>query len=165
MADGTSSSLTVAAPRGTVLGVIADFAHYPDWATGIRSAEVVEDGEGGLARRVRFNLDAGLIKDSYVLAYEWDGEAGVRWQLAEPGSVLTQMSGAYVLEGEASGTRVKYELAVATRGLPMPGMLKRRAEKMIIDAALRGLKERAEAAAAQGGAGGQGRTPGHPAGR
>jgi carbon monoxide dehydrogenase subunit G len=164
MADGTSSSLTVAAPRGTVLGVIADFARYPDWATGIRSAEVVEDGADGLAHRVRFSLDAGPIKDSYVLAYEWDGEAGVRWQLAEPGSVVTQMSGAYVLEDEATGTRVKYELAVATR-LPLPGMLKRRAEKMIIDAALRGLKERAEAAAAQGGTDGQGRAPGHPTGR
>ncbi len=155
MADGTSSSLTVAAPRGTVLGVIADFSHYPDWATGIRSAEVVQDGADGRARQVRFSLDAGPIKDSYVLAYEWDGEAGVRWQLAEPGSVVTQMSGAYVLDDEATGTRVKYELTVATR-LPMPGLLRRRAEKMIIDAALRGLKERAEAAAAaQGGAGGQ----------
>jgi Polyketide cyclase / dehydrase and lipid transport len=165
MADGTSSSLTVAAPLGTVLSVIADFANYPDWATGIRSADVVEDGDDGLARQVRFSLDAGPIKDSYVLAYEWDGDAGVRWRLAEPGSVVTQMSGAYLFGKEANGTRVKYELAVATR-LPMPGMLKRRAEKMIIDAALRGLKERAEAeAAAQGGAGGQGRTPGHPSGR
>lgn len=164
MADGTSSSLTVNAPRGTVLSVIADFAHYPDWASGIRSAEVVESDDG-LARKVRFSLDAGPIKDSYVLAYEWDGDAGVRWQLAEPGSVVTQMSGAYLFGNDANGTRVKYELAVATR-LPMPGMLKRRAEKMIIDAALRGLKERAEAAAAdQGGAGGQGRIQGHPSGR
>jgi hypothetical protein len=164
MADRTSSSLTVAAPRSTVLGVVADFARYPDWATGIRSAEVLEDGPGGFARRVRFSIDAGPIRDSYVLAYEWDGEAGVRWQLAEPGSVVTQMSGAYVFGDEETGTRVKYELAVATR-VPMLGMLKRRAEKMIIDAALRGLKERAEAEAAQGGADGQGRTPGQPTGR
>jgi carbon monoxide dehydrogenase subunit G len=152
MADSTSSSLTVAATRATVLGVVADFARYPDWATGIRSAEVVEAGPDGRARRVRFSLDAGPIRDSYVLAYDWEGDAAVRWQLAEAGSAVTQMSGAYLFADEGTGTRVKYELAVATR-LPLPGMLKRRAEKMIIDAALKGLKKRAEAAAADGGAG------------
>ena len=41
------------------------------------------------------------------------------------------------------GTRVSYELAVGTR-LPMIGMLKRRAEKTIIETALKGLKARAE---------------------
>jgi hypothetical protein len=44
---------------------------------------------------------------------------------------------------------VTYELAVAVR-VPMPGMLKRRAEKIIIDTALKGLKTRAEGMAAVG---------------
>ena len=70
MADRTSSTIVVAAPRGAVMEVIADFAAYPDWATGVRSAEVVETGPDGRPQRVRFVLDAGLIKDSYVLAYE-----------------------------------------------------------------------------------------------
>ena len=63
---------------------------------------------------MRFSLDAGLIiKDSYVLGYAWDGQAEVRWTLAEPGSVITEMSGAYLLEPDpAGGTRVSYELAV-----------------------------------------------------
>ncbi len=143
MADRTSSSITVAAPRKTVLNVIADFSRYPDWATGVRSAEVVEPGPGGLPHRVRFSLDAGLIKDSYVLAYEWEDDSAVRWQLAEPGSVVTEMSGAYRLSDGMAGTIVRYELAVATR-VPMIGMLKRRAEKTIVDAALKGLKSRAE---------------------
>src|SRR4029077_942297 len=102
----------MAAPRGAVMGVIADFAAYPDWATGVRSAEVVEDGPGGRPLRVRFALDAGLIKDSYVLAYEWDGDAGVRWELAQAGTMVTEMSGAYVLADAGQGTRVSYELAV-----------------------------------------------------
>lgn len=144
MADRTSSSVVAAASRGAVMGVIADFAAYPDWATGVRSAEVLEDGPAGRPRRVRFALDAGLIKDSYVLAYEWDGDAGVRWELAEAGTMVTEMSGAYALADAGQGTRVSYELAVGTRGIPMPGMLKRRAEKTIIDTALKGLKKRAE---------------------
>jgi hypothetical protein len=153
MADRTSSSITTTAARGTVMGVIADFAAYPQWATGVRTAEVVEQGAGSRPRRVRFALDAGPIKDSYVLAYEWDGDTSVRWELAEPGMMVTAMSGAYILADDGPGTKVSYELAVGTR-MPL-GLLKRRAEKTIIDTALKGLKARAERLQPQGG--GEGR--------
>ena len=46
-----------------------------------------------------------MIKDSYVLGYDWDGDAAVRWQLAEPGSMVTEMSGAYLLAEDGAGTR------------------------------------------------------------
>jgi Polyketide cyclase / dehydrase and lipid transport len=143
MADKTSSSIAISAARKTIMSVIADFGSYPEWATGVKSAAVLETGPDGRARRVRFGLDAGVIRDSYVLAYEWDGDGAVRWQLAEPGSMVTEMSGAYELSDEGSGTRVNYELTVGTR-VPMIGMLKRRAEKTIITTALKGLKSRAE---------------------
>ena len=143
MADRTSSSITVAADRATVMRVIAEFGAYPDWATGVRSAEVLEEGADSRPSRVRFALDAGLIKDSYVLAYEWDGDSAVRWTLAEPGTMVTEMSGAYLLADDGPGTKVSYELAVGIR-VPMLGMLKRRAEKTIIETALKGLKSRAE---------------------
>jgi hypothetical protein len=143
MADKTSSSTSVSASRATVMDVIADFGAYPDWATGVRSAEVLETGPDGRPRRVRFGLDAGMIRDSYVLAYEWDGDSAVRWQLHEPGSMVTEMSGAYVLTNDGPGTKVSYELAVGTR-VPMIGPLKRRAEKTIITTALKGLKSRVE---------------------
>jgi hypothetical protein len=143
MADRTSSSIIVAASRPTVMGVIADFGCYPEWATGVRSADVLEEGPGGRPKRVRFALDAGVIRDSYVLAYDWDGDGAVRWRLAEAGSVVTEMSGAYRLAQDGVGTSVSYELSVGTR-VPMIGMLKRRAEKKIIETALKGLKSRAE---------------------
>ena len=149
MADRTSSSITVAARPPTVMGVIADFGAYPEWATGVRSADVLEEGPGGRPKRVRFGLDAGVIRDSYVLAYDWDGDGAVRWRLAEAGSVVTEMSGAYLLAEDGTGTSVSYELSVGTR-VPMIGMLKRRAEKTIIDTALRGLKKRAESVGDQG---------------
>jgi hypothetical protein len=142
--------MRTSAARGTVMEVIADFAAYPDWATGVRSAEVVATGADSRPQRVRFVLDAGLIKDSYVLAYEWDGDAAVRWELAEPGSMVTEMSGAYLLADDGSGTQVSYELAVGTR-VPMLGMIRRRAEKTIIETALKGLRTRAEALQPQGG--------------
>jgi hypothetical protein len=148
MADRTSSSITVAAQRPTVMRVIADFGSYPEWASGIRSAEVLAAGSDGRPERVRFSLDAGVIKDNYVLSYNWDGDAAVRWQLAEPGSVVTEMSGEYLLAENGQGTAVRYELAVGTR-VPL-GLLKRRAERTIIETALKGLKSRAESVQAAG---------------
>jgi Polyketide cyclase / dehydrase and lipid transport len=144
MTDRTSSGIAVAAPRGAVMSVIADFAAYPQWAGGVRSAEVIEPGADGRARVVRFVLDAGLIKDSYMLAYEWDADTAVRWELSQGGSMISQLSGAYLLAGDGPDTKVTYELAVGLK-VPMIGMLKRRAEKTIIDTALKGLKSRSEA--------------------
>jgi len=149
MADRTTASITVAAPRADVMGVIADFAAYPEWASAVRSTEVMGRDGGGRASQVRFVLDAGVIKDSYVLSYDWDGDAGVRWDLAGPGSVITALSGGYLLADADVGTKVTYDLAVDVR-IPMPGMLKRRAEKTIIETALKGLRDRAEAGRGDG---------------
>jgi carbon monoxide dehydrogenase subunit G len=142
MADKTTSSIVIRVPRKDVMAVIADFEAYPEWATGIRNAEVLSPA-AERATTVRFTLDAGVIKDSYVLGYDWDGDARVRWHLAEAGSVISEMTGGYELAEHGDDTEVTYDLAVGIR-VPMPGMLKRRAEKTIIDTALKGLKSRAE---------------------
>ena len=60
--------------------------------------------------------------------------------------MISEMSGGTrsPTDGQAGGaTRSRYELAVGLE-VPMIGMLKRRAEKTIIDTALKGLKSRAE---------------------
>jgi hypothetical protein len=143
MASSTASTIDVAASKTDVMAVIADFADYPQWAAALRSAEVLETGPDGRARAVRFMLDAGPVRDSYVLTYTWDGDTRVSWQLAEPGSVIAEMTGGYLLSDHEAGAEVRYELTVDVR-IPLPGMLKRKAEKMIIDTALKGLKARAE---------------------
>ena len=150
MAAVTTSTIMIAAPRSVVMAVIADFAAYPGWA-GVQSAEVLgEPDADGRGRVVRFELDAGIIKDRFVLGYQWDGDEQVRWELAEHGSVISAMSGAYILADRGDGTEVSFELTVGIR-IPVIGMLRRRVEKTIIDTALRGLKSRAEAA--RGGSG------------
>jgi Polyketide cyclase / dehydrase and lipid transport len=159
MATGTRSHIMIDAPRADVMAVIADFAAYPHWASAVRAAETLGQDAGGRASQVRFTLDAGVVKDTYVLGYDWDGDAGVRWQLAEAGSVISGMSGGYALAERAGTTEATYDLAVDLR-IPMPGPLKRRAEKTIIDTALKGLKNRAERLSGQhlpGGTGGDGR--------
>jgi carbon monoxide dehydrogenase subunit G len=152
MADKTSSTMTIEAPRSVVMKVIADFGAYPQWATGVRSAEVLDAGQDGRAERVRFSIDAGVIKDSYTLGYAWQGDEQVRWNLVERGTAVSEMSGAYRLDESGTATKVTYELAVGL-AIPMIGLLKRRAEKTIIDTALKGLRSRVQQAIGEGGGG------------
>ncbi len=142
MAEQTTSSIIVDAPAAQVMAVIADFPAYPEWAQGMKEAEVVEEGADGRAEQVHFELEAAPIKDSYTLAYDWQGDSAVRWHLVD-GRMLKAMEGAYELRPSGSGTEVTYRLAVEL-SIPMIGMLRRKAEKVIIDTALKGLKKRVE---------------------
>jgi len=144
MADRTSSTITIDAAAPEIMAVIADFAAYPGWAEGITAAEVLTTAEDGRAEQVRITLEAGPIKDTYVLAYDWAADDAVHWNLAEAGTMLTGMTGAYRLSPVDGSTEVTYELAVDVR-IPLIGMVKRKAEKRIIETALKGLKRRVEA--------------------
>ena len=142
MAEQTTSSIVVDAPAADVMAVIADFPAYPEWAQGMKSADVLETGADGRGDKVHFVLEASPIKDAYTLSYVWDGDKSVTWTLVE-GKMLKAMEGAYVLRPNGSGTEVTYRLAVDL-SIPMIGLLKRKAEKVIIDTALKGLKKRVE---------------------
>ena len=143
MADQTTSSIVVDATPAEVMAVIADFPAYPEWVQGMKRAEVVEPGANGRADKVHFDLEATPIKDSYTLAYDWEGDDAVHWHLVE-GKVLKTMEGTYELRPTGAGTEVTYRLAVELN-IPMIGLLRRKAEKIIIDTALKGLKKRVEA--------------------
>ena len=142
MAEQTTSSIVIDAPAAEVMAVIADFPAYPEWAQGMKQAEVVEEGADGRADKVHFELEATPIKDSYTLSYDWKGDSSVTWELVE-GRMLKAMEGAYLLRPSGAGTEVTYRLAVDI-SIPMIGMLRRKAEKVIIDTALKGLKKRVE---------------------
>jgi ribosome-associated toxin RatA of RatAB toxin-antitoxin module len=144
MAEQTSSTIVIAAPPASVMDVIADFPAYPAWAQGVRTAEVTEQRPDGRAKDVYFEIDASPIKDAYTLTYDWHGDDSVDWRLAGSGKMLKRLDGSYTLRDQGSSTEVTYKLAVEL-GIPMIGMLKRKAEKVIIDTALKGLQKRVEA--------------------
>jgi hypothetical protein len=60
--------------------------------------------------------------------------------------MVTAMDGMYQLTPNGDSTSVLYRLAVDVK-IPMLGMIKRKAEKAIVDTALKGLKERVESGA------------------
>ncbi|MFG2904612.1 SRPBCC family protein [Kitasatospora sp. NPDC048286] len=143
MAEHTRSSITIDATPATVMAVIADFAAYPAWTGEVKEIEVLKTGEDGRAAEVRLLLDAGAIRDEHVLAYTWDGDREVSWTLVRS-QMLRSLDGSYTLAPLAGGrTEVTYQLAVDVK-IPMLGMIKRKAEKVIIDRALAGLKKRVE---------------------
>ncbi|MEZ7004263.1 SRPBCC family protein [Streptomyces sp. AD55] len=142
MAEHTSSSITIEAAPADVMEVIADFARYPDWTGEVKEAEVLATGADGRAEQVRLVMDAGAIKDDQTLGYTWTGPYEVSWTLVKS-QMLRSLDGSYRLQPSGKGTEVTYRLTVDVK-IPMLGMIKRKAEKVIIDRALAGLKKRVE---------------------
>jgi uncharacterized membrane protein len=143
MADQSTQSIVIDAPAAAVMAVIADFPAYPTWVAAAERVEVLESGPDGRACRVHFVLDAGAVKDDYVLAYTWDGDRRVDWTLVQ-GQMQKRQDGSYVLAESDSSTTVTYTIAIDLT-IPMLGLIKRRAEKVILDTALKELKKRVEA--------------------
>jgi uncharacterized membrane protein len=142
MADQSTQSITIDAPAAEVMAVIADFPAYPEWVAAAKRVEVLETGPDGRARRGHFVLDAGAVKDDYVLEYTWDGDRQVSWALVK-GQMQKREEGSYTLEENDGRTEVTYRITIDL-SIPMLGMIKRKAEKVILDTALKELKKRVE---------------------
>ena len=145
MADTSTQSIVIDAPPDQVAAVVADFARYPEWVEAIKSTEVIEEYEDGYASQVRFTIDAGPLVDEYALQYEYAEDLSrIEWHLVSPSKMQKEQIGSYDIEGNDDGTStVTYTLSVELT-IPMLGMLKRKAEKRIMDSALRDLKRRVE---------------------
>ena len=142
MADQSTQSITVDAPAADVMAVIPDYPSYPQWVAAAKKVEVVDSGDDGRARRVHFVIDAGAVKDDYVLDYTWDGDRSVSWTLVSS-QLMKRQDGSYTLSEDAGRTKVTYAITIDTK-MPLLGMMKRKAEKVILDTALKELKKRVE---------------------
>lgn len=147
MAQRTESSITVGAPPADVLAVLVDLERYPEWAGGITAVDVLERDADGRPSTARFTMSSGPVRDTLLLAYSWTvtttGTGTVSWSLLERGRMTTEMDGSYELVGGADSTTVTYRLEVDVT-ISLPGLLRRKAEKTITDAALKDLKTRVE---------------------
>jgi ribosome-associated toxin RatA of RatAB toxin-antitoxin module len=144
VAEKTTQTIHIDADPDTILKVIADIDAYPDWISEYKQAEVQERGADGYPKVVRFVMDAGIIKDTLVMSYQWPKDRrSLSWTLVSS-SLLRSLEGSYRLAPKGSGTDVTYELSVDL-ALPMIGMLKRKAERRLTDTALKDLKKRVEA--------------------
>jgi hypothetical protein len=147
MADSSTQSLTMSAAPAEIMAAIADFEAYPEWTGAVKQVTVTEPGADGRARRVKFGLDAGMIKDTYELQYDWAANGlAVSWDLVS-GQMQKAQHGSYTLQpqGPAGPTLVTYSLSVQL-SVPLIGVLRRKAERTIMDTALKELRKRVEGA-------------------
>ncbi len=142
MADSVSERITVAADPGRVLEVIRDIEAYPQWQPETKEVEVLRTDPEGRAQRARFVIDAGIFRTSVVLDYV-HSDAGMSWTLVE-GDQVRRNDGRYEVIDRGDGTtELSYALDVEPR-VPLPGLIRRRAAKRIVETALKGAKARSE---------------------
>ena len=144
MSELSTSTITIDAPIDAVRAILFDLASYPTWSTAIKSAEVKSSDELGRATSVKVSIDAGMMKDRVLLNYDWSA-APERLEFSlEDADLLTAMNGAYITKAiDSDTTSVTYELGVEV-SMPIPAMMRTKAEKATIDQALSQLKEHAE---------------------
>jgi carbon monoxide dehydrogenase subunit G len=145
MADTSTQSIQVQAPLDKVAAVICDFPRYPEWADAMKQVEVLSEYEDGYAAEVRFVIDAGVMADDYTLEYSYaEYLSRIEWHLVAPSKTQRSQQGSYDLAEDAAGTTtVTYTLEVEL-SIGMLGMFRRKAEKLIMDTALKQLKNRVE---------------------
>ena len=147
MVQRTESSIIIDAPPPEVLAVVTDIEGYPGWAGGITAAGVVAADAQGRPLQARLTMSSGPVRDTLLVGYDWAttdaGTGTMAWSLVEPGHVTSRMDGSYELVAEGTGTRVTYRLEVDVT-ISLPGLLRRKAEKAITDAALKDLKKRVD---------------------
>jgi hypothetical protein len=144
MSELSTSTISIDAPLESVRAILFDLAGYPTWSTAIKSAEVKQSDGQGRATSVKVSIDAGMMKDRVLLNYDWS-QAPERLEFSlEEADLLTAMNGAYITKAiDADTTSVTYELGVEV-SLPIPSMMRTKAEKATIDQALAQLKAHAE---------------------
>jgi uncharacterized membrane protein len=145
MADTSTQSIQVHAPLDRVAAVICDFPRYPEWVDAVKQVEVLSEYEDGYAAEVRFVIDAGVMADDYTLEYSYAEDLSrIEWHLVAPSKTQKSQNGSYdLMESPAGTTTVTYTLEVEL-SIGMLGMFRRKAEKMIMDTALKQLKNRVE---------------------
>ena len=144
MAEFSKSTITIDAPIADVQKALFALDKYPEWSTQIKSAEALAHDDQGRITKVKMSIDAGMMKDRLTLDYDWSqAPSSLSFSLDEA-DLLTGMDGVYTIKSiDEDTTEVTYELEVSL-SMPVPAMMRQKAEKATIDAALSQLKSSLE---------------------
>ena len=144
MAEFSKSTISIDAPIKAVQEALFALDKYPDWSTQIKSAEAIARDDQGRITKVKMSIDAGMMKDRPTLDYDWSGAPSKLSFSLDDADLLTGMDGIYSIKSiDEDTTEVTYELEVSL-SMPIPAMMRQKAEKATIDAALSQLKTHLE---------------------
>ncbi len=141
--DHARETIEIKAPFSEVLDTIRDIESQAVWIPEILEAELLEVYEDDdLPATARFKASATVGTDSYTLSYE-HADDGMSWTMVE-GHMQTGQEGRYQLrEVGRDLTSVTYDLTIH-HNLPLPGFIRNRVIKGLVESTLTGLKEHLE---------------------
>lgn len=144
MSDISSNSQIIQAPSSEVADVLVDLESYPSWSSAIRTVEVHERDSSGRPTKATVKIEAGVLKDRATLLYDYSAFPNSISFSLEEADLMTEMTGRYLIEDQGDdSTKVTYELNVQV-SMPVPEMMRRKAEMSTIDSALAQLKKKIE---------------------
>jgi hypothetical protein len=144
MSEFSKSTVIIEASLADVQKTLTELDKYPDWSSQIRSAESLSTDDQGRITKIKMSIDAGMMKDRVTLDYDWSQAPEKIIFSLDEADLLTSMDGAYTFKSiDSDTTEVTYELGVSL-SMSIPDMMRKKAEKATIDAALSQLKSHLE---------------------
>ena len=144
MSEFSKSTVLIEASLSDVQQALTELDKYPDWSAQIKSAESLSTDDQGRITKIKMSIDAGMMKDRVTLDYDWSQAPEKIIFSLDEADLLTSMDGAYTFKSiDSDTTEVTYELGVSL-SMSIPDMMRKKAEKATIDAALAQLKSHLE---------------------
>ena len=144
MSELSKSVITIDVPVADVQAALFALDKYSEWSAQIKSSEAITRDDQGRITKVKMSIDAGMMKDRVTLDYDWSSAPNKLTFTLDDADLLTGMDGAYTLKSiDEDTTEVTYELGVSL-SMPIPAMMRQKAEKATIDTALAQLKSHLE---------------------
>ncbi len=141
--DHARETIEIKVPFSEVLDTLRDIESQAEWIPEILEAELLEVYEDDdLPATARFKASATVGTDRYTLSYE-HADDGMSWTMVE-GHMQTGQEGRYQLrELGRDLTSVTYDLTIH-HNLPLPGFIRTKVIKGLVDSTLQGLKAHLE---------------------
>jgi uncharacterized membrane protein len=134
----TRSTIIIEAPIDQVAKAIAAVGDYPTWSSSMKSVKVIEGGQVQ-PTKVEMSLASGALRDEATLIFDWSSFPAALSFSLESADLLTEMDGHQELKSIGDETEVSYSLTVAL-SMPVPDMMRQKAEKAVVDQTLKELK-------------------------
>jgi uncharacterized membrane protein len=134
MAETATETITIAAAPDQVWAIATDLERYPEWAHDVKDVVITSRDPDGRPSQVEFRTSALGRSTHYTLRYDYsDAPGALAWTMVK-GDIQRSIEGAYRFEPTVDGgTLVHYDLAIELV-VPLPGFVKRRAERRILNA-------------------------------
>jgi ribosome-associated toxin RatA of RatAB toxin-antitoxin module len=145
MSNLSTATISIDAPLAIVSELLFALDKYPEWSSSIKAVDVISRDDQARITKAKMTIDAGMMKDRVILDYDWSGAPAVLSFSLDDADLLTAMDGSYEIKSiDADTTSVTYSLTVDL-SMPIPAMMRQKAEQATIDQALAQLKSALEA--------------------